>query len=905
MNLRRIDRFTTQGNTIMVIFANDTNLTHTTMEINDTIYHVGDSIRVVTHHVAKETHGLDGYMTETSTSLSWKGFVHRIYDPGWDYISNLTNLGYICAFLIILILVLTFIRSKKIPYWLRSISLKSAFISVFIYGFFVYDYGMCTGEYISLLTNAPLALVYAFKIFLFDSDVSEIHSAFHESWVYSFNFALVHFFAAIISTLFLIKAFGYNIISRFRLWWNSLIPKKVENTYIFFGFNDAAFHLLDSIKKHYGKGSDYRVIIVRTNENKTEESDGNTGFHHIFDFLSLRTKELDQLRELGFMSIGTFANLSSIEIEDKPSDVFGRVLKMRSLKRFIKHGTKEKIHLFSLSENETDNIHLVNLLLNDITVISYKNQSLKKIILYCHARYNSVHRVIEDQHLSSSVCVKVVDSSHISVEELKQKPILQPVNYVKVETDATVSTPFNALVIGFSEVGEDSSRFLYEFGAFVDSSSPDGNVRRSPFHLTVIDKEMDNLAGTFVANAPKINPSLPFLKKDPNPDSLITLLKMDCRSVEFYDNLKNWIKTLNYIVIATENDELNLSLGIRIFKLATRYRDKMDKLCILIRAHKDEDIHIRKIVDYYNHLWEAQKAAQVEALEKARKEALEEQQKAQAEGREVKPWKEPVYNGKAYTQHRIKCDVTIKEPVMHVFGLDKDTYTFDNIIDDTLERRAISFKESYQMSSDANYVKEKKERINEYNETISDPEIRELAIANNLAWYTEANTLLQINMSYSKQDSESEPHYSPSLCGVQTLRRTQGQDFANALHTTTKKLIAEKALGINESYDWTQYQRIVGTTTYILSTGETVDKAVARVLEVLAQTEHLRWNASHELMGYIFGGKDGSRHEIKLHHACLTSWEGVKGSQHYDYNVVDITLNIKIIMPDNQTDTND
>ena len=138
--------------------------------------------------------------------------------------------------------------------------------------------------------------------------------------------------------------------------------------------------------------------------------------------------------------------------------------------------------------------------------------------------------MIEDEQQVPNVLVKVVDSSHISVELMKQKVELQPVSYVEVNPDATVNTPFKGLIVGFSEVGLDALRFLYEFGAFVKTGSTWNNVERSPFHCDVIDKKMDELAGLFIANAPSISIKCSFskdIKEDNNDSAHVLLVLMD------------------------------------------------------------------------------------------------------------------------------------------------------------------------------------------------------------------------------------------------------------------------------------------------------------------------------------------------------------------------------------------
>ena len=87
--------------------------------------------------------------------------------------------------------------------------------------------------------------------------------------------------------------------------------------------------------------------------------------------------------------------------------------------------------------------------------------------------------------------------------------------------------------------------------------------------------------------------------------------------------------------------------------------------------------------------------------------------------------------------------------------------------------------------------------------------------------------------------------------GIQNLRRMESQDFANALHIETKK--------------------------YLKSYGATPLR--------LAQTEHLRWEAAHEIMGYSSYCPNGKSKDI-LHygHSNMVPWKELDGdSREYDF----------------------
>ena len=67
-------------------------------------------------------------------------------------------------------------------------------------------------------------------------------------------------------------------------------------------------------------------------------------------------------------------------------------------------------------------------------------------------------------------------------------------------------------------------------------------------------------------------------------------------------------------------------------------------------------------------------------------------------------------------------------------------------------------------------------------------------------------------------------------------------------------------------------------------------------MDVLAQTEHLRWVASHEVLGYQeYSPRDpevpDKKDEAKLLHGCICSWCMLPTKiKSYDYNAVDVSI---------------
>ncbi len=130
----------------------------------------------------------------------------------------------------------------------------------------------------------------------------------------------------------------------------------------------------------------------------------------------------------------------------------------------------------------------------------------------------------------------------------------------------------------------------------------------------------------------------------------------------------------------------------------------------------------------------------------------------------------------------------------------------------------------------------------------------------------------------------------PKYSNVMSIRRKESQDMENALHRYTKRVIALKALN-NESL---LCRMESGIRHYTITRNESneyvengkVQRQYCTIMTTLAQMEHLRWNASHEMLCYVWGPE---KDEAYSEHDCLVSWEDLASDiiRGYDYEVVD------------------
>ena len=751
--------------------------------------------------------------------------------------------SFILAFITaVLLLVLSYLLSRKKDF--KGISLFWPFAVVWLLGFGVYDVGMYTGEVGSLFGNIPMAIIHAFGMFVLESDVSAIHEPFHNSGWFMFGFSLVHLLAAFISLWFVVKHFGFNIMAALKRNYEAKIGKKKATTYLFWGMNDGTYHLAKSINHRHDKedDNDYRIIIVRTNSH--EESDGNQNvINRLFNFLSLKSKDMEKLRDLRKYCIvsNSFVNLAKLDVASlKTNDIF-KELGISSIKKLIDKKTSDEIHLFFLSEEEQDNIQSIANIKQDCTLLRHN------VHYYCHARYNSVNRVIEDLDFLPNASLRIVDSSHLSIECLKRNPEWQPINFVDIDKDkniGTVTTPFTSLIIGFGETGKDALRFLYEFGAFVDADKSNG-TRRSKFICHVVDKQMDSIKGPFLNASPEVF-------KAQNADGsgpMVNLYAIDYNSDEFYNKLLPKITSaLNYVVIATGDDEANMTLAVRILKYVRREGRDFSQLRIFVRSYKSVLYpHMNEIANHYNE----------------------------------------------------------DEERIVLFGHDEQLYTYSMIVEDEFEKRGRDYYEAYrtlnpQYDEEGSWEQRRKKLLGliKLKRTGFDP---------------------VTGCACFKEEPVVHPS-KPSLSDLQKLRRKETQDRANAMHESTKMKVLETVINdwysslVPKLYTFTEInnRRIVVVNRLKQNSGlktkgvnYAVEEQEQKLLDNLAKLEHLRWKASHEVMGYTpmpssVPSNERGCDETRGWHNCLIAWEEldaesdkisyVEDYKAFDYAVVETTI---------------
>lgn len=633
------------------------------------------------------------------------------------------------------------------------------------------------------------SLACSFQLFTGNIDSNVVDGISDHSYLKGFISlqAILSFFCTIAVLLSLAYA---RVSAYYKLHKKTKIDADHNHLYVFFGMNDPSRLLAKSIKEREGG----KAIVVFV-ENMAQSNDDINGLNNIVGMFTHRRQTFIDADELDARVTFTEIRLCDISSEKvEKGDILGDInlLMLRDLIQKVGKGiTDAQLHVFFLSENEDENIRALSVLTLDNSIQQIKEN---KVLLrfYCHARRNGLNHIIEDIAFKHGLDVRTVDSSNLAVELLKADGENHPVRFVEIDkASTTVKSSFNSLIVGFDEVGRDALKFLYEFGAFVDYGATPEDERRSSFHCIAIDKRMDELKGSFANFAPAVMAARNY---DKQKSPLIELKSCDSLSSDFYVNIltDDFCKALNYIVIAIGDDELGMTLAIRILNHIRRVRLDLHNMRIFVRSYRsDKEVYMQHIADYYN-----------EGYNKCLKE------------------KEVLYKNGA---------------VIKLFGQSKEIYSYDMIINEALTQKGRAYQASYARLS-----------------------------GDKLLWD-------------ARRKKEQE---KGSLDNMRSLRRKEQQDLGNALHAETKVFLLKNAMEkdndwsdfINRYFDNKEMAQREGKYDNIKYTYLTTQEN--NVILNLARLEHLRWNASHEMLGYVkaHDGLHGCDERTREHN-CLRPWQ--------------------------------
>ncbi|MBR5638309.1 MAG: hypothetical protein IKW83_00960 [Muribaculaceae bacterium] len=715
----------------------------------------------------------------------------------------------------------------------------------------------------------------ALQMFAFhmDSFVIDAH-IFNNYDVVKGLISIVCFAAAICTMIAVLGLVMSRLMAYFHVK-NFMVDKDFNHLYIFFGINDSSLLLANSILDEETGDSKAKVVFVETNlageKDSKSETDGWKGILSMF-IHRRKTFALAQENKRRALAISS-ANIASLDITNKYIDVWGS-LGLNSVKNLLddKNGlgglcetTKEKgkLFLFFLSEDRQENVLGATNITHDILLKeAIKDNNHKfSIDIYCHVADYATGRMLKDAVVNKKMSMHILNYSLLAVEGLKRDVKNQPVNFVDVEplesaNPGSVSSPFVSLVIGFGETGQQALNFLYEYGAFPSAQSSATNSFRSEFVCHVVDKEMNSKVGAFHANRPAVpciyvdaesiskEPAVSHLDSKPEGKNAMPLPKIkffncDYKSVGFYEKVLLPIADrLNYVVVALGDPRLNIRVAIDVLRYVRRHRPNLDNFRIFVRGYdKDSYDFIDAIGERYNKLLHYDNFV---GLDKE---------------------KVPEY------------DRDVDQRIV-IFGTNEKICTYDLFVQDKYQRDAKKYQDAYN-------------RLHGYD----NPEVD--------AWQARRMEKLGTDDRYA-------------WSRLSELRRKEGQDRSNAVHSMTKMALLCKALDDDEKNTKRMelvnrmfMRRIDGKIESTLSKDAAnfcypdLSEQENKLLLNVTITEHMRWLASHEMMGYIVDESQNGCNEVSKQHSALRPWHELSAEyKKNNFGVTETTLNLELFEPE-------
>lgn len=645
-------------------------------------------------------------------------------------------------------------------------------VGVFVCGVAIYFIGYDsdgTGE--NMVTLLLRSVLSSFEMFLSKSNLIGIADNCKKSEVYMLCFAIIHTLALAISTLFAVLCFR----KRIQYWWRGFKWRFIGSsavTNVFWGFNERSFVLAHDIANKSTTKERFIFVDFPLHEESPSKGQSFSGILGLFSYKIHALRQMSGLRNCIMMR----SSLRPSSVQNINTDFFDS-MNIYRLKQIL--DKSKEIRFFILTDDEDANLKAA------LNMLNHNVCGNKEFKIYCSARKTKLNRLIEeteDKHL------KFIDDSRTSITQLKMDHDKgrHPIDYVDIDKErGVVTSEFRALIVGFGTTGQDALRFLYEFSAFTGIDQ-----KKSPVQLHVVDCNMDKLKGGFYQEVPGMS----MLE-----GKEIFLHNLNFNSMEFNQFLDTNINELNYVIIATGNDEQNIEFASAIMeRVFSQRKEKAHHLKVFVRMYSEANrIKFNSAINVYAQFCKEENYLPLE-----------------------------------------------------FFGDTKTLYTRDVIIDNRYEQQAKEFYKAYCKATSSSDSWEKR--------------------------------------------ADKEKDKLGGIYGMRSLQRKEGQDKANCQHCYTKQqlLNLENRNGSLELPEWTETESILDHE------GATENHWLVCLYNV-AICEHLRWNASHLMMGYVPMTPDVKKHidstcdERTKQHTCIVDWNQLPcGTQGYDYSVVMTTVQI-------------
>ena len=696
-------------------------------------------------------------------------------------------------------------------------------ILVFLMGLMLYVMGFAEhGSSYNPMALSLRAFMASIEMFVSKSELIEVGEELKKNAIYMLLFATTHWLAICISAAFIIHIMGTRLTSYLQMF----IQRWSYNSdlYVFFDLSKASLNLAEEIAEKYKESkSKIRMVFVKT-PNEESHLERFT-FSHILNYVNQKDEAIEKVIDL--KALLTYSRNSISLTKENWQEKLG----LEQLARFI-NLCKGKRYFFCLSENEDINMQKA------VSLDRYYNTTNKpgeNIMIYCRANHDSITENLTGPYL------KFIDSGNLTIKQLKRDVLHQPVSFVCPDTKRGVATkPFKAMIVGFGETGYEAFSFLYEFSAFV---GPDGG--ENPYAFYIIDPNASKLEQAMYIHCPDL---------EAHKDAEHSIQFMVGTVIDHKEKIRSLITELDYIVVSTDNDQLNLKTAIILLEMAYKYREPSRKLHIYMGVNEQ---------NFY------QKACNLT-------------QKYNLEGRK----------DDQSTQYLF---------TVIPFGELQHLFTYDNIIMDRDEQLAMRFYYNYEKTGKIlampDAVNRKDDGSFEAIQKVWHERRNSYHIGGPDGLY-KRNKLKQ----QESQDLSNAHHVDTKLVLADihpssgTFNSTRAELLKDCITTVMNQLLKEQyQRKMNNTLDkFDSYQYIQDQVRKYQESHSIEDINLQELIENIAKCEHLRWNASNRLQGYrpYKDAQGNQKHYYRKELACLVSYEDLlkdaklRDTIKYDYNTI-------------------
>lgn len=675
-----------------------------------------------------------------------------------------------------------------------------------------------------LLLRSMLASV---EMFVSESELIEVEPALKENPYYMLIFSIVHFLATCVSAALILHILGLRATSFIRMhkgWPPNWLKRRNLDIYIFFDLSQESLTLARSI---YEKArSPLQIIFVRTPQEESHHE--RFSFSHLLSLTNSKNNVAEELTRMNAMLTYSRTGITLGTPTGSPKE-WAKNVGLTSLWRFINRRAARKF-FFCLSPNEENNI-------NTAIALHRLFPDTEKEQVFCRAKRSGITQLLTTER------IRVIDTASLSVKDIRENALYQPVRYVKPDTTLGIATkPFKAVIIGFGDTGQELFKFLYEFSAMVYAKDIS-----TPFECFIIDPKAKVLEQELLSKCPGIRHD-----KD-------SLHFMCGRTEDFSREWEALIKEVDYIAVCTNSSEGNLSLGMQLLDMAYRLRDADKTLSIFTGIYDSVKFaNASYIADYYRQ----------------------------------------------HTTQGAQTELFRFELVP--FGKREDIFSYANVLQEETIERAKSFHYEYQKTKLYEYggeteqdpEKEWNKRAEEFMQDgmsgkakLTQQEIQDMA---NVYHMTTKKMLMGITREVPAAVSLTRNARGKEAVGCvrassiaedgqrqQTIARILGCAMQRIQDEVTRK---ETEAGW-EFNSLALIEQVLGTEE---------QGRYKTLLQNIARCEHLRWVASNTMLGYTADTdkKDNGKDYIRKTHACMIPYEELlqypklRETIKYDYNTI-------------------